>query len=226
MVSKSKADKKSSRGMKGKKQTRMCQKKTKQRLSYDKQETSSLSTPDNTKEDMSGYFRIEKRESDSVEKHEDVISREEGRPSSVLESTSDENKDLSTTKDGSFRREVTDEDFVREMIMVIESEDIGFLIDTDFQIRANLLTRIPNIEALVVILSRSLGTEHRLKVIKTMRKLLEMVDLRSPSEVASNIKKYLVDYSKLLYLKGKLDFMKQRLKTKDIEPENVIEEQP
>lgn len=119
---------------------------------------------------------------------------------------------------------MTDEDFIEGIVTAVEAEDIHFLVQIDFCIRPHLVEKIPDMEKLIVFLSTNLGTEHKLKAILLIKTLLRSAELNDPRALISNLKAVSVEYEKLFYLKGKIEFMKRRLRIKDQEPESVVRE--
>lgn len=119
---------------------------------------------------------------------------------------------------------LTDEEIVEGIVTAVEAEDIHFLVKIDFCISPHLVTKIPNIEKLVVFLSANLNTEHKLKAIQLIKTLLRSVNLSDPRPLIANLRAASVDYTRLFYLKGKIEFMKRRLPCKEQKPEVIVRE--
>lgn len=216
--------KKSTRRMSEKKQVRLSRKRVGKNYSCSEDDASTSSTLHSAEQSLPKSPTREQYESISEETSLDTSFSEANGKDQPAKEPGNKGQMPSSDIDADANRKITNEDFVREIATSIESEDIQFLIDTGFSIRTHLLDQIPKIESLAVILSRNLGTAHRLNIIKTIRVLARHVNIRGSSEVVSNIKKHMVDYSKLFYLKGKLEFMRQRLRAKEVVPECITEE--
>lgn len=119
---------------------------------------------------------------------------------------------------------LSDEEIVEGIVTAVEAEDIHFLVKIDFCISPHLVAKIPNIEKLVVFLSTNLNTGHKLKAIQLIKTLLKSVDLNDPRPLIANLRAASVDYTRLFYLKGKIEFMKRRLHCKEQEPEVIVRE--
>lgn len=119
---------------------------------------------------------------------------------------------------------LTDEEIVEGIVTAVEAEDIHFLAEIDFCISPHLVAKIPNIERLVIFLSANLDSEHKLKAIQLIKTLLKSADLNDPRPLIANLRAVSVDYAKLFYLKGKIEFMKRRLYYKEQEPEVTLRE--
>lgn len=122
------------------------------------------------------------------------------------------------------QQDLTDEEIVEGIVTAVEAEDVHFLVKIDFYISPHLIVKIPNIEKLVVFLSTNLDSEHKLKAILLIKALLKLVDLNDPRPLITNLRAASVDYARLFYLKGKIEFMKRRLYCKEQEPEVVVRE--
>lgn len=146
------------------------------------------------------------------------------RKKRAVHSTSDGKRSENEAQLDTNQSGLTDDEFVEGVITAVQSEDIDFLVQNDFCIRPHLVKRIPRADQLVLLLSRNLGTEHRLKAIRLIRTLLGTVELKNPAGVLSSLRGCVVDYAKLFYLKGKVEFIKHRLACTKIEPEHIVKE--